>query len=150
VSRSREVRSHRKIADGQTCQTRRKDAGDGTYKEVEECSTKYREEPVYDDKCSYTIDRWQRDRTATAEGSALAEEPKWPEVRLSRSGSCIGCEREGKRNERYELHVKTDDGKDSSCDFDQPKWSGIADGSKWKMKFAVITGFPDCDSLVQP
>ncbi|MCC6808939.1 MAG: zinc ribbon domain-containing protein [Deltaproteobacteria bacterium] len=151
VSKSREVRSHRKVADGETCSTRRKDQGDGTFKEVEECRTKYRDEPVYDDKCSYTVDRWQRDRTVSADGATLAETPAWPAVRLSRTGSCMGCEREGPRHEKYELHVKTDEeGKTSSCGFDQNKWSGIADGSRWKMKFAVITGLPDCDSMIAP
>lgn len=150
VSRSREVRSHKKVADGQTCSTRRKDNGDGTYSEKEECTTKYRDEPVYSDKCRYTVDRWQRDRTVAADGSSLADAPKWPDVRLSRTGSCIGCEREGPRSEKYELHVKTDEGKASSCKFDQPKWQSIGDDSRWKMKFAVITGLPDCDSMIAP
>ena len=148
VSRRSEVRSHKKIADGQTCSTRRKDNGDGTYSEKQECTTKYREEPVYSDKCSYTVDRWQRDRTLTAQGASLAQTPTWPTVTLSRTGSCMGCERQGGKSEKYQLLVRTDEGKDSSCDFSQSKWEGIKDDSKWKMKFAVITGFPDCDSMI--
>jgi hypothetical protein len=148
VSRHSEVRSHKKVADGQTCSTRRKDNGDGTFSEKEECRTKYRDEPVYSDKCSYTVDRWQYHRTATAQGASLTQTPTWPVVTLSRTGSCMGCEREGSRGEKYEILVRTDEGKSSSCDFAQPKWEGIADGSQWKMKFAVITGFPDCDSMI--
>jgi len=57
LSRKSEVRSQKKIADGKTCKTVRKDRGDGTFKETEKCETKYRDEPVYDNKCYFQVNR---------------------------------------------------------------------------------------------
>ncbi|MGJ3237622.1 MAG: zinc ribbon domain-containing protein [Anaerolineae bacterium] len=64
----REQRSTRRIADGQTCRTVRQDNGDGTFSERQECTTNYREEPVYDDMCSWRGMRWEFDRDARTSG----------------------------------------------------------------------------------
>jgi hypothetical protein len=45
LGRHKEKRSTKKIPDGEDCQTRRKDQGDGTFKEIRECKPKYRESP---------------------------------------------------------------------------------------------------------
>ena len=60
LSESKAVRETKKIKDGETCKTRRKDNRDGTFKQVKECKPKFREEPVYDRKCRYKIDKWKR------------------------------------------------------------------------------------------
>ena len=148
VTRTREVRSTRQVADGQTCTTRRKDKGNGTFAEVQECKPKYRDEPVYDQKCSYFVNRWGVSRSEKASGSSVKDNPVWPTVKLTRTGTGLGAEREGKHLETYTV-VFTDAGKSThECAFDQAKWSSIADGSKWKGKSGVMTNALDCDSLL--
>jgi hypothetical protein len=147
VSRSKEVRSHRQVKDGETCSTRRKDNGDGTFKETRECKPKFKDEPVYDDKCSYRVARWAHERTEKATGSSVKETPAWPKVRLSRTGDGLGAEREGKRTEAYRVVYRDPQGKTHDCDFPEAKWAGIADGSRWVGQGGVVTGALSCDSL---
>ena len=129
VSRRREVRSHRDVADGQQCRTVKKDRGNGTYSESEECQTKVRSEPVYADKCSFLVDRWRQERSENKKGASLADEPVWPEPGI-RPGTCLGCERLGPRREAYTVRF-TAAGKDYSCDFSQDRWRGFPVGSRW-------------------
>jgi hypothetical protein len=150
VSRSREVRSHNKIPDGEDCTTKRVDNGDGTYKEQRSCTAKYREEPVYDDKCRFKIDKWHEGRAVTASGRSLAEAPAWPPFALAKAGECVGCEREGKRVETYRVSFANQENKTSECEFDQARWASIPDGSQWQAQAAVLTGALDCASLVPP
>lgn len=148
TSRHREQRSTRQIADGQTCTTRRKDMGNGTFKEVQECQPKYKSEPVYADKCDYEAPRWSSVRTAKASGTK-SDTPSWPKVELSRPGSCVGCEREGAKKETYTVTFKEPStGKESSCDFPQGKWQGFSPGARYDGKIGAVTGVIDCDSLV--
>lgn len=137
-----EVRSYNKVPDGETCRTKRVDQGDGTYREVEECKTKYKKEPEYDDKCSYKIDKWVVDRTEKASGKGLKPAPSWPTVRARR-----GQEREGKRGETYSVHYKDTDGKAYTCTMDQGPWSKAKKGAKYTGKVKVMTGGLDCSSL---
>lgn len=147
VSRSREVRSHRQIPDGQECSTRRKDRGDGTYSESRECTTKYRSEPVYDTKCTYTVDRWHTGRTERKSGNNLSPEPVWPVLTL-KTGTCNGCEREGAKHQSYIVKL-TDraEAEDFECELPQPQWQSMGVGSTWKVDVGVITGHADCDTL---
>jgi len=131
VSRHREQRSSRQIPDGQECHTKNVDRGNGTFERREVCETKYRSEPIYDDKCSYTVDRWQYARSVDAAGD-LAQAPRWPSLPSMRMGSCRGCEREGPHHESYV--VETD-------------WRGLADGKSYPMKVRVMTSGADCGSL---
>jgi len=148
VRREREVRSHREVPDGQDCKTRRIDRGDGTYAEKQECKTRYRKEPVHDDKCYYQIVKWSSGRTERAAGASLDDAPRWPEVELSRTGQCVGCEREGTRSERYVVEfVERGSGEKATCEFDQKRWQGFSVGSKWTGKLSVIGSVLDCSSL---
>ncbi|MFZ5444565.1 MAG: zf-TFIIB domain-containing protein [Myxococcota bacterium] len=147
VSRSREQRSTKKIPDGETCTTRDVDRGDGTFERKKECRTKYREEPIYDDRCHYTIDRWKVSRTAKSAGQGTSPAPYWPDVNLSRLGSALGSEREGARREKYTLSLKGDDGKAYSCDLPATKWNAVPDGHKKVIPIGVITDSADCDKL---
>lgn len=143
-----EKRSTRKVEAGQDCQTVRVDKGDGSFAEKEKCTTKYREEPVYDDRCTYVADRWKLARTERAGGAAIADVPRWPPVSLACTGTVLGCEREGARNETYTVSFATDDGKALGCDVAQAKWSTLPVGSKWKAPVGVISGAIDCGGLV--
>lgn len=147
VSRSREQRSTKQIPDGETCTTRDVDRGDGTFERKQECRTKYRSEPVYDDRCHFTIDRWKVSRTERATGAGLEPAPSWPPVRLSRTGSFLGAEREGDRRETYTLSLRGDDAKTYECTMNEARWAGIPDGHKKVIPIGVITGAAECDKL---
>ncbi|WP_156041314.1 hypothetical protein [Chondromyces apiculatus] len=148
LSRRKDQRSSKKVADGEDCQTRRKDQGDGTFKETRECKPRYREEPVYAERCEYEINVWSTKGMAKASGSSLNEAPAWPRVDLKRPGTCVGCDREGKRTEKYEVKlvdIKTS--KEQRCAFDQPKWSSYAVGSRWSGSIGVLSDSIECSSL---
>ncbi len=147
VSRSREQRSTRDIPDGQTCTTRDVDRGDGTFERKQECRTKYRSEPVYDDRCRFTIDRWKVARTARAAGQGVEPAPNWPPVGQLRLGSSLGSEREGSRNEKYTLSLLGDDKETYTCSLASTKWNAVADGHKKVIPIGVITKSPECDKL---
>lgn len=144
-----EKRSTKKVQDGETCKTVKKDLGDGSFKEVEQCKPTYREEPVMADRCQYTVDSWTVSRTLRSEGKGITPAPTWPEVRLSRTGLCRGCEREGRRKETYRVHLqRTDDAeRKHSCNLDQSVWSGMAVGSRWIGSVGGLTGALDCAGL---
>lgn len=146
TSRTREVRSHRRIPDGQDCRTRKVDRGNGTFVEKQECSTRYRDEPIYDDRCYYTIDRWSLERTANAAGASMSG-VAWPDLGSLRTGTCIGCERAGSRKETYTVELTDSDSKKQTCDFDSSKWASFRDGSHWKGGIRVIGGGLDCSTL---
>jgi hypothetical protein len=148
LGRHREQRSTKKVPDGEDCQTRRKDQGDGTFKEIRECRPKYREEPVMDDRCDYEVNEWSRKDVARASGASLKEPPAWPQVVLQRPGSCVGCQREGKRAESYVVRfADTESKKAHQCTFPETKWASFPVGSRWVGKVGVLTGSLDCDAL---
>jgi hypothetical protein len=147
VSRSREQRSTRQVPDGQECATRDVDRGNGTFERRRECHPKYRDEAVYDERCHFTIDRWVRERTASASGSGLEPAPRWPLVELSRAGLALGAERAGPRRETYTLQLRGADGKDYACAVTSDRWASLSDGATRPVKVGVLTGAVDCDHL---
>ena len=149
LGRHSEQRSTRQVPDGETCVTRRKDQGNGTFKEIKECTPKTKSEPVLDDKCDYEANAWKVERTAKAHGTA-SDPPAWPSTNLGRAGcASLGCEREGKRTESYALTLtEPKTGEASSCTLDAAKWAGFSVGGRCEGKIGAITGHIDCDSLV--
>lgn len=147
VSRTRDVRSHRDVPDGETCTTKRVDNRDGTFTERQECSPKYRKEPVYDEKCHFTVDRWEYARSLVASGKSLTQSPAWPAVQLAKTGTSLGSEREGSRVETYTVQLADPKGETFECDLPQGRWGGIALGSKWSGDTSVLTGTLDCSTL---
>jgi len=141
VSRHREKRDTRKVPDGQDCHTRDVDRGDGTFERRQECTTRYREEPIYDDRCRYTVDRWRTARTLRKQGARPEDPPVWPEVQLANG------ERQGPRKESYLVRFGMPEGKTSECSFKEPKWRSFTAGAKVKAKARVLTGGMDCSSL---
>lgn len=146
LSRSQEKRSTNKVEDGEDCSTKRVDQGDGTFKEQEECKPRYKEEPVYDDKCRFTVDAWSLSRTLKNAGTAQSPLPAWPPVKLARTGDCLGCEREGAKKATYTVNFKQPDGDASSCEASEATWNKLTVGSKWKGKTTLAGGL-DCDAL---
>lgn len=147
VSCAQAERSTIKVEDGQDCKVVRVDKGDGTFSEKEKCTARYRDEPVYGDKCTYVAERWKLARTERAAGAALADAPRWPTVAPSCTGTTLGCEREGSRKETYTVSFTAEDGKLLGCDVPQARWSMLAVGSKWKAPVGVLTGVVDCAAL---
>jgi len=148
IDRAREKRSTRQVADGQECNTVRKDMGDGTFKEKQECKPRYKDEPVYGDRCEYERNEWKKTRDAQARGNSASDAPRWPDPGLARQGSCLGCEREGSREESYRVQLRDAQGGDGgSCTFDEDKWATFTPGSRWDGLSSVVTGSVDCGSL---
>jgi len=142
-------RSTKQEPDGETCVTKREDNGDGTFSEREECSPTYKSVPVYDQKCSYTVQDWVASRTEKETGNGLTPAPSWPAVKLKGNGRRLGSEREGKRDETYEVHFKGSDGERHSCSWSESQWKSAAEGSSWTGQVGVVSGAIDCGSLKQ-
>lgn len=146
VSRSRKQKGSHQVPDGQTCKTVNEDQGDGTFKTRQDCKTKYRDEPVYADWCTFTVERWKEVRTEKAGGRSLSPAPSWPSVRVDGCKK-LGCTREGQRTERYTVRLTDADGEAQSCDLPEPKWRSMAVGSRWKASKGVVTGGLSCGDL---
>lgn len=151
LSRRKEQRGSTQVKDGETCQTRKKDNGNGTFKEIRECQPKFKSEPLMSERCELEITEWRTARSLAEKGASLAEAPRWPAVTLARPGSCIGCEREGARSEKYTVKFVDTRSKatEASCDLPQARWATFAKGSKWKGNVRVLTGGVDCDGLTR-
>jgi hypothetical protein len=148
TSRREAKRDTTQVPDGEECKTRKKDQGDGTFKEVKECKPKYKEEPVMADQCTYRIKKWKVSRTAKAQGTSLKDERKWPDPALKRTGTCDGCERAGKQQEHYVVVLKeTDGGKTHECEFSEPQWAKMAPGARYQGSIRQLSGGLDCSSL---
>lgn len=141
VACHQEQRDTRQIPDGETCTNKRVDHADGTFSEVKDCQPKYRSEPVYDDKCRYTIDRWVTTDTLRAAGSGVTA--SWPAT-----PALTPTLRLGARKETYTVKVRQPDGTVADCIYDAAKWSSFADGATVSAALGGLTGNLDCDSLV--
>lgn len=145
-NRVREQRSTRQVESGQTCSTRNVDNGDGTYRQVQDCQPTYRDEPVYDQKCHYQIDRWAHQRDAVAQGQNTAPAPTWPTTQVTGCGH-LGCTREGARSETYTLAIDVDGEGAESCTVQQARWQQAAPGSRWTVQVGVMLGQIDCSAM---
>jgi len=146
IDRRTEQVDTRQEPDGEECHTVQRDQGDGTMREEQVCETKYRPVTVMGEVCYYTVNRWREARSVKAEGG-LDDPVVWPNVDLSRSGDCVGCEREGDRDEQYLLILNTEDGDTYECPLDEPDWRATALGTAFTVKIGVVTGDADCDTL---
>ncbi|HEY3666612.1 MAG TPA: hypothetical protein VGL19_11450 [Polyangiaceae bacterium] len=149
LRRHREQRSTKQVPNGEDCKAHKVDNGDGTFHEKQECTPKYKDEPVLDDKCDFRVDRWHIARTAKAQG-ADASNVRWPDAQLIRPGTCLGCEREGTRSETYTVVFQDAKAGSFRCDFAQQKWATFVVGSKWNGAIRRLVGTLDCDSLARP
>jgi hypothetical protein len=169
-SRWTEFSHNEQIPDGEDCQTvagscsescTNVDNGNGSFSEVctqtctadeVKCTTRYREEPVYADKCSYDYDRWVVVRKVEASGWDL--EPRWPpEPSHDACGHAVGCERLGRREEVYKLHFITRDlgaGEEPEpldCERSEAQWRTFEVGARFVGKVSRLTGNLNCDKL---
>lgn len=144
---SREVRSHKQVADGQTCSTTRVDNGDGSFRREESCATKYRSEPVYDMSCSYKVLRWHVSRSVLA-NQLSHPQPTWPLVDLPRqalsgapTSKQIGNERQGSKHETYTVTLQGKELEDSwNCNIKPEYWNRLNQGESLTLPVRLIGG----------
>lgn len=147
VTRRREKRGTEQVENGETCQTVQQDQGDGTFKEVEECTPAYKDVDVFDQKCYFSVNTWTPVRTETASGASLAETPQWPDPRLARTGAGLGAERAGQRSETYTVSFRLEDGETKDCTFSEAKWQSFAVNQRVEVKVGGLSGGLSCGSL---
>jgi hypothetical protein len=148
LSCTKKKRSEKKVADGKTCKSVRTDQGDGTFKKSEKCTPKYKVVPVMGDKCSYEIERWATVRTEKSNGQDLTG-LNWPDVNLARTGNCIGCQREGKRNGRYIVHLEEQGTgtKFTSVCKKEAQWTAVKVGVAYAGKGSLGSSAIQCETL---
>ena len=143
VCRAKE-RSRRTVADGEDCKVVRRDKGDGTFEEINQCTPKTRQEPVEDAWCDFRIDRWTKVEELKREGSGVTA--TWADVPPSALSSGIGARRGGPRKAIYTLDLH--DGKQArSCDVSESAWKKYADGQQIKAQVRASSGNLVCSSL---
>jgi hypothetical protein len=147
VSCFRQQRSTRQIPDGETCRDERKDKGDGTFEVVRTCTPKYRNEPVYDERCRYLAQDWVRVDEAVQRGVGGTGQPAWPAVSLPAVRQGIGARREGARREVYVVDLQEKGGGKHECKVAASKWEKYRDGQVIKVQVGAVTGGVSCDSL---
>ena len=105
----------------------------------------YRQEPIYDDRCHFMVNRWSVVRTVKADSNSSAT-PVWPTVGpLNNLMNTMGSERLGARNESYSLSLKSGT-KVWTCKVPEKVWNQYTEGASAKVKVR-LTGGADCDSL---
>lgn len=145
VTRSQEQRSTQRLQDGEVCRDERIDKGDGTFVKHRECTPRYREQPVYDMRCKYQVNRWRTYRTVKA-GPETAPTPMWPSIgNLSERTTGPGAQRAGARSERYVVSLQSG-GKSWSCDVPEALWNKYEEGVSVPVQVRRIGGV-DCASL---
>lgn len=145
VTQSREQRSTRRVEDGQECRDERIDQGDGTFVKRKTCTPRYREQPVYDNRCRFQVNRWRAYRSLKA-GSESADEPVWPSLNaLAPTSGRIGAERAGARQESYTLALQSQ-GKQWTCNVPETVWRKYEQGASVPLKIRKLGG-ADCGSL---
>ena len=122
------------------CETQKIDQGDGTYKERRECKEQ-------EALCTYKVGKWKSARTEKNSGRSVNDSPTWPSVRLSRTGTCEGCEREGAKTATYDVLLEnTTSGGSHTCSFqDVSKWRSYKVGSTWNGSVSLFG--VNCGSL---
>ena len=143
----REQKESKQVADGESCVDKRQDKGDGTFTVTQECTPKYRDEPVYGEMCRFSITKWTTTRTERAQGTGTGA--TWPAVALFPTGNVVGAQREGKRAASYALDLRDEaSGAASSCAVGEARWKSVVDNTRWKAQVGVVSGAIDCDAMV--
>ncbi len=146
IRQYRDVRSTRQVADGQTCRNVRRDNGDGTYSQRRVCSTKYRSEPVYGLRCDFVINTWTYSRSAISNGSNLESPVVWANSALVKTGTCLGCERENGRTEKYSLGLVSNQ-QPFNCDVAESLWRASPIGAVFQIRVNESFGNALCGTL---
>lgn len=130
-----DVTTTRRVRDGETCM------GAGRYRN---CTPRWREVRETEHRCRYTGDVWKPGRHLVAQGTK-AEEPAWPEMNL-KEGDCLGCEREGRRYERYYVLLDRD-GASTECMVARDRWDALQVGERVRLRTQPFSSLVDCSHL---
>lgn len=116
------------------------------------CTPNFRDEPVYDMKCTFTTNHWVPGRVEEAKGTD--QNPIWPIPTIAQCQDSqgvplekLGCERAGKKEEHYEVYFRNDSGKAFPCSYTYQNWMTFPVGSKWQTREGMISGSPDCATM---
>jgi hypothetical protein len=136
-------RSTKKVEDGEECKIEKVDKGDGTFEQLNKCRPKFKNVPVEDDWCTYTVRRWKKIEDATAKGDGMS--PAWPAANLPPADALplLGMRRAGARTEK----LIVDFGKGKSCPVSEAMWKQLADGQKVKIEVRASSGDLVCDTI---
>lgn len=134
---TRKQRTTKQVPDGENCHTERHDKKDGTFEQVRKCSPKYRDVPVDDDWCTFTLRSWIAVGQAKAAGAGLS--PQWP----APPPEVPGVRRAGARTEKLYLDFA---GKDP-CAVPDAVWRKYTDGHRIKAQVRARSGDVICDDL---
>jgi len=151
ISCERRQRSTRQVPDGSHEECTDVDQGDGTFRRECRKVQDYRDEPVYDDWCRFTVNRWVHARDLKASGTG-DDPPAWPAPALgtgalSGGSVTLGGEREGARREQYAIVIRLKEGDEQTCRFDdEADWAQYQAGMAVSLKLD-ITGDADCATL---
>lgn len=136
-------RTTKRVEDGEECHDERKDKKDGTFEVVKKCTTKYRDEPVQDDWCTYRVQRWKELKEAALRTSGTGLSPASPEGAPPENATpSLGVKRSRPMREKLIL----DFGK-QSCDVSAATWKKHQDGAKVKVLVRASSGDVVCDSF---
>ena len=147
VSCREKERSTEKVPDGKDCKTVKKDKGDGSFVEKEECTTRYKKVPVMDQYCTYKIEKWNAIRPLISSGKDL--NPYSPKGTVE---TCtitrLGCQKKGEKTETYTVHFQdsTEEGSVYTCNFTQDVWKTYEVGVQYDAQVSLL-GSLDCASL---
>jgi hypothetical protein len=139
----RKERSTRKVDTGrEDCHTERKDKKDGTFEQIKKCTPIYRNEPVEDDWCTYSVRRWKEVDSAKTSGTGMS--PAWSTANLPAADTraSFGAKRQGKKTETLTLDFGA-----QSCDVSDATWRKYSDGQKVKVEVRASSGDIVCSSL---
>jgi hypothetical protein len=142
----RKQRDTRQVKTGEDCRIENVDNKDGTFERVKKCTPTYRDEPIDDEWCRYSIRRWKPIAPVQAQGVGLA--PAWPitSVPAHDPGNSLGAQRQGKREETYILTFATDGG-EQRCEVPEATWRKYNDGQPVKVEVRAGSGKIVCSSL---
>jgi len=145
VSCHREQRSSRQVPDGEDCRDEKHDKKDGTFEIVKKCKTRYRSIPIDDDRCSYTVLRWQPVASAAQRSHGSGLMAQWPALSLPATGPqpVLGARRAGKRTETLVLELEGG----QRCEVSEQVWRKYADGAKIVAEVRASSGNVVCSSL---
>lgn len=157
VSCRREQTGSRQVPDGEDCRMRQVDQGDGTFRQEQVCTTRYRSEPVYGMMCSYSVNEWVNAREIDA-GGDKSQALTWPLTQLNNTGgcasclsstsmACLRCEREGNRGEQYFLVLKGEGDTPYECPVPLDQWESTAMETAFTVNVGRVGGGARCDSL---
>ncbi|HNN94039.1 MAG TPA: zinc ribbon domain-containing protein [Pseudomonadota bacterium] len=109
-------------------------------RQVKKTRTKYKQEPVYENHCSYEVDTVYRESRVLRAGSDHdGDTPRWPEV-----SGLSSRDRTGSKKEKYTLHLKKSGGneREDYAPSDEAEWARHAVGSvvTARVKLGVVVG----------